>query len=109
MKHEDDDDRGEWCRSTYFCETCNQIYCKLVTFKIQSREIESVVWEGLPENDPMFEVDQYVLYTWKDKEARGRIWKRHVSEESRFHYHLDSPAGASPGIEFREDQLQLIM
>lgn len=109
MKHIEDDDRGEWCRSTYYCEACDQTYEKLVTFKIQSREIESEVWEDLPESDPMFEVEQYIEYTWEGKPRIGRIWKRHVSLDGKFHYHIDSPGAVDPDEVLFEDQLQLIM
>jgi len=108
MKHKDDDDRSEWCRSTYYCEACDQTYEKLVTFEIQSREIDSVVWEGLPEDDPVFEVDQYITYAWGGKQRTARIWKRHVSLDGKFHYHIDSPGAVDPNVEFKEDQLQPI-
>jgi len=109
MKHEDDDSRGEWCSSTYFCEACDQRYIKLVTYKTQSNEIESEEWEGLPEDDPMFEVDQYITYVWEEEPRTGRILKRHVSIDGKFHYHIDSPGAVDPGEVLFEDQLQLIM
>lgn len=105
------DSRGEWCRCNYYCDQCDHTFPKLVTFKIQSEEVESEVWEDLPASDPYFEKEQIVHFMWNGKKEQGRIWKRHV-KEGKFHYHIDclsvtSHAQTRPGteLEFAESEL----
>lgn len=94
------DDRSEWCRCEYYCRTCDYTFSKLVTFKIQSDEVENEVWEDLP-GMPQYEKGQLIHFMWSGWRARGRVWKRHL-RDSTFHYHIDCPSvvsGEPPDIE----------
>jgi len=102
------DDRSEWCRSNYYCSTCDHTFQKHVTFEIQSDEVKSEEWEDLPD-DPYFEKEQRVFFMWNGGKERGRIWKRHLGDGT-FHYHVDCLSVASgelPDIEheFAEREL----
>jgi len=105
MNHVETDSRGEWYRSTYFCEACYQNYTRLVTYKIQSDSIESDEWEDLPEKDPMFEVEQEVFYLCGGKVAEGTVTSRHVEERGTYHYHVDGNGISNPDFYFDEGVL----
>lgn len=105
MERTHTDPRGEWTRITYFCESCDSPYCRLITYKTQSSMVDNDEWEDLPEEDPMFEKGQVVFFVTLPVVARGVVSKRHVSEEGKFHYHVSARGAAATDFEFEEDQL----